>query len=58
MSMKTTKKKKYWSRFGSHKKWIKLLKKYVHFCNKCEEYITADTGCSNPFCPEKIEEEK
>ena len=47
-------KKKYWSKYGSHKRWVKPLKKYVHFCKKCGEYITKDTGCSNPWCPEQI----
>lgn len=52
--MKT--KKYYNSKFGSHKRYIKSLKKYVLFCNKCGEYITKETGCSNPWCPEKIED--
>jgi hypothetical protein len=45
-------KHKYWSKYGSRKRWIKTLKRYIYFCKKCGEYITEDTGCSNPFCPE------
>ena len=48
--------KKYWSKYGSHKVYIKILKKFVYFCNKCGEYITKDTGCSNPFCPKEIKD--
>jgi hypothetical protein len=45
---------KYQSKYGSKKRYIKTLKRYVHFCNACGEYITKDYGCSNPWCPEKI----
>ena len=48
--------KKYQCKYGYHKRWIKSLKRYIYFCNKCGEYITEDTGCSNPFCPEEIKE--
>ena len=48
------KKRKYWSKYRSHKRWIKTLKKYIYFCNKCGEYITVNTGCSNPWCPEEM----
>jgi len=54
--MKKGKGREYWSRYGSHKKYIKSLKRYIHFCKKCGEYITKDTGCSNPFCPERLKE--
>lgn len=49
------KNKLYWSKYGSHKKWIKRLGRYIHFCNKCGKYITKDTGCSNPWCPREME---
>ena len=49
-------KKLYQSKYGSNKKWIKGLNKYVYFCKKCGEYITKYDGCSNPWCPEKMEE--
>lgn len=52
------KQKAYQSKFGSHKKYIKTIKKYVYFCNRCGEYITKDTGCSNPICPEETKELK
>lgn len=42
------------SDYGSKAIWIPLLKKYIHFCKQCGEYITKDTGCSNSICPEKI----
>jgi len=45
---------KYRSKYGSRKAYVRALERYVHFCNKCGEYITKDTGCSNPLCPEKI----
>jgi len=48
-------KKLYQSKYGSNKKWIKGLNKYVYFCKKCGEYITKYDGCSNPWCPEKME---
>lgn len=54
--MKPQTKRKYWSKYGSHKRWVKSLKRYVYFCNKCGEYITKDMGCSNPFCPEQMGE--
>jgi len=40
------------SKYGCHLVWLKVPKRWVWFCNKCGEYITQDTGCSNPFCPE------
>jgi formylmethanofuran dehydrogenase subunit E len=46
--------KYYSSKYNSKKRYIKALKRYVHFCNKCGEYITKDFGCSNPWCPERI----
>ena len=46
--------KPYWSKYGSHKVYLKGIKRYAYFCNKCGEYITKDFGCSNPFCPEPI----
>jgi len=46
--------KYYSSKFGSKKRYIKALKRYIHFCNECGEYITKDFGCSNPWCPERI----
>lgn len=54
--MKKTGKKYYWSKYGSKKRYIKLLRRYIHFCNKCGEYITKDFGCSNPWCPERIKD--
>ena len=44
------------SEFGCHIWWNEKLKRYIWFCNKCGEYVTKDTGCSNPFCPEKVKE--
>lgn len=44
----------YWSKYGSKKRYLRILKRYIHFCNKCGEYITRDFGCSNPWCPEKM----
>ncbi len=44
----------YKSKYGKHKTYIKMLKKWIWFCNECGEYITKDTGCSNPSCPEEI----
>jgi hypothetical protein len=44
----------YKSKYGSHKRWIEGLKRYIYFCKKCGEYITKDTGCSNPWCPERL----
>lgn len=54
--IKKTGQKYYWSRFGSKKQYIRTLKRYVHFCNECGEYITKDFGCSNPWCPERIKD--
>jgi hypothetical protein len=48
----------YQSKYGSNKKYIKTLKKYVYFCKACGEYITKTTGCSNPRCPEPLPENK
>jgi len=48
--------KVYWSKYGSKKKYIKTIKKYIYFCKKCGEYITKNTGYSNPWCPEKIKD--
>jgi len=42
--------------YGCHLVWLEVAKRYTWFCNKCGEYITKDTGCSNPFCPEIIKE--
>ena len=48
--------KPYWSKYGSHRVYVKSAKRYIRFCNKCGEYITKDTGCSNPCCPEELPE--
>ena len=48
------KRRKFWSKYGSRKVYIKSLKRHVYFCKKCGEYITENTGCSNPFCPEEM----
>jgi hypothetical protein len=40
--------------FGCHPVWLEIPKRWIWFCNKCGEYVTKDTGCSNPFCPERI----
>ena len=45
--MKYTKWPKIW--------WCKVLNKYIVFCSECGEYVCNDGICSNPFCPEKIE---
>lgn len=50
------KKRAYSSEYGSHKKWVKSAGRYIHFCNKCGEHVTKDTGCSNPMCPEPIKD--
>lgn len=34
--------------------WIRLINDYILFCSKCGEYICSDGFCSNPICPEKI----
>lgn len=41
-------------KYGCKRVWIKSIKKFIFFCNQCGEYITRDTGCSNPWCPEKV----
>jgi len=46
------------SDYGYKRIWIKHLGKFVYFCKKCGEYITKDTGCSNPICPEKVDYSK
>jgi len=38
-------------------KWIKSIKRYIVFCPHCGEYICSDGLCSNPFCPERINDE-
>jgi ribosomal protein L32 len=38
---------------------IEKLKKSIKnakFCKKCGEYMLSKNKCSNPFCPEKIED--
>jgi len=45
---------KYKCKRGKHKVYIKAFGKTVWFCNACGEYITEDTGCSNPWCPEEM----
>ena len=42
------------SKYGFKRVWLKVPKIWIFFCNACGEYITEDTGCSNPFCPERI----
>jgi hypothetical protein len=37
--------------------WIKSIKRYIVFCPYCGEYICDDGICSNPFCPERINDE-
>ena len=49
-------KEKYLSKYGSKRKFIKQLRMYIYFCKKCGEYVTEDTGCSNPNCPEPMED--
>lgn len=34
--------------------YIKSIKNYIVFCPHCGEYICDDGLCSNPICPEKI----
>lgn len=43
-------------KFGCHPVWIKQAQQYIYFCNACGYYITKDTGCSNPFCPEEMKD--
>lgn len=43
-------------------KWPKLwycerLKRYIVFCPYCGEYLCLDGTCSNPWCPERINDE-
>lgn len=38
-------------------KWIKSIKKYIVFCPHYGEYICNNGLCSNPFCPERINNE-
>ena len=54
--IKMRKPKKPKCEYGCHLVWLEVAKRYTWFCNKCGEYITKDTGCSNPFCPEIIKE--
>jgi len=35
--------------------FIKGIKGYIVFCPRCGEYVCDDGTCSNPFCPERIE---
>ena len=37
--------------------WIKSINRYIVFCPQCGEYICKDGTCSNPFCPERINDE-
>ena len=37
--------------------WIKSIKRYIVFCPYCGEYICLDGLCSNPCCPERINDE-
>lgn len=37
--------------------WIKSIKRYIVFCSYCGEYICLDGICSNPFCPERVNDE-
>lgn len=34
---------------------LKKLKRKMLFCKKCGEYVRDNGKCSNPFCPQKIE---
>jgi len=40
-----------------HIVYIKGIKRYITFCPHCGEYICQDGTCSNPFCPERINDE-
>ena len=54
--MKSRKPPKPKCEYGCHCVWIEVPKKWIWFCNACGEYITKDTGCSNPLCPEEIKD--
>jgi len=34
--------------------YSETLKRYIVFCPHCGEYICEDGLCSNPWCPEKL----
>lgn len=33
-----------------------VIEDTVNFCEKCGEYMTDDGTCSNPWCPEPIDD--
>ena len=35
--------------------YAKELKRFIVFCPYCREYICQDGTCSNPWCPEKLD---
>lgn len=37
--------------------WNKKIRRFIVFCPYCGEYICQDGLCSNPFCPERINDE-
>lgn len=36
--------------------WCVQLQGYIVFCKDCKEYVDNDGICSNPFCPEEIDD--